>query len=199
MPSISSLKTSSKTFCKMSSSVLPQQHSFLFQFVMSMAIVILFLGYCPSVSSSPTPSSPTLMDHNNKINYESNGFMFDPSDFQATSAGDSSLLSPTVQHSLSGSSPFWYAQPRTHANQFLMSHVNDNDVIVPKWFTRYNNDDQTNDIDDLDDYVPAAMFFNSKRSTSGNGAFSNLKKRKQLTKPPMEVMNEIVNSIYLKR
>ena len=79
MPNISSLKTSSKTFCKMSSSVLPQQHSFLFQFVMSMAIVIFFLGYCPSVSSSPTPSSPTLIDHNNKINYESNGYMFDPS------------------------------------------------------------------------------------------------------------------------
>ena len=120
-------------------------------------------------------------------------------DYQATSTGDSSLLSSTVQHSLSGSSPFWYAQPRTHANQFLMSHVNDNDIIVPKWFTRYNNDDQTNDSDDIDDYVPSAMFFNSKRSTSGNGAFSNIKKRKQLTKPPMEVMNEIVNSIYLKR
>jgi len=184
MPNISSLKASSRTFSKMSSSVLPQQHSFLFQFVMSMAIVILFLGYCPSVSSSPTPSSPTLIDHNNKINYESNGFMFDPSDFQATSAGDSSLLSPTVQHSLSGSSPFWYAQPRTHANQFLMSHLNDNEIIVPKWFTRYNNDDQTNDIrnndDDSDDYVPSAMFFN-KRTTSGNGGLSNLKKRKLLS------------------
>jgi len=149
MPNISSLKASSRTLTKMSSSVSPQQHSFSFYFVMSMAIVILFLGNCPSVSSSPTPSSPASIDHNNKVNYESNGYMFDSSDYQAPSAGDSSLLSPTVQQSLSDSSPFWYAQPRNHANQFLMSHVNDNDIIVPKCLTRYNTDDQTNNSDDL--------------------------------------------------
>ena len=197
MPNILSLKASSRTFSKMSSSVSIEKRSFLSQFVMSMAILILLLGFCPYVSSSPTPSTPTLMNHNNKVNYESNGLMFDPSDYQAPSAEDSSLLSPTVQHSLSGSTPFWYT-PRAHANQFLMSHGNDNEVIVPKWYSRLNNDDQTSD-DDLDDYVPSAMFLNKRSTSVNNGGFSNIKKRKQLTKPPMEVMNEIVNSIYLKR
>ncbi len=188
MVNISSLKTSPKTSFMMSSSVSTRQHSFLSQFMISMTIVILLVGFCPYVSSSPTPTSSSSVDHNNKINYQSNGFIFDPNDYQGTSAGDASLLSsPTVQHSLSGSSPLWYIQSRTRANQFLLPH--DNEMIVPK----YHNDD-----DDLDDYIPSTILFN-KRSPSNKGKFSNLKKRKQLSKPPMEVMNEIVNSIYLKR
>jgi hypothetical protein len=198
MVNISSLKTSPKIF---SSSVAIRRHSFLSQFLICMTLVILLIGFCPIVSSSPTSTN----NHKNKINYESNGFTFDANDDQATSADDASLLSPTVQHSLSGSSPLWYIQPRTRANQFLFSHTNENPIIVPKWYGKYHHDDQTNDMnnnndDDTDDYVPSAMFFN-KRSTTGNynGGYSNLKKRKQITKPPMEVMNEIVNSIYLKR
>jgi len=184
----------------MSSSVSTRQHSFSSQFMMSITIVIFLVGFCPYVTSSPTPSSSSSsssINDNNKINYESNGFMFDPNYYQTTSTGDAQLISPTVQHPLSGSSPFWYIEPHTRAKQFLLSHDNDNEIIVPKWFVKYHNDDQIND-DDSDDYVPSAMLFN-KRSSNNNGGYSNLKKRKQLTKPPMEVMNEIVNSIYLKR
>jgi hypothetical protein len=190
----------------MSSSVSTRQHSFPSQFLMSITIVVLLVAFSSSVSSSPTPSSPkTANEQNNKINYESNGFMFDPSDFQATSAGDSSVLSPTVQQPPYGSSPFWYVEPRTNANQFLMSHINDNDVIIPKWFTKLNNynhitdNNKNNDDDDLDDYAPSVMLFNKRSTYGNNGGYSNVKKRKQLTKPPMEVMNEIVNSIYLRR
>jgi hypothetical protein len=190
MVKISSLKASSKTLFIMSSSVSTRSHSFSSQFMMSMIIVILLIGFFPYVSSSPTPSS---IDHDNKMNYESNGFMLGPSDYKKISTDDvSSLLSPTVQHSLSDSLPYWYSEPRARANQFLLSHNDDNEIIIPKWFARFYNDD------DVDDYVPSTMLFD-KRSTSNNGGYSNLKKRKQLTKPPMEVMNEIVNSIYLKR
>ncbi len=185
MVNISSLKASPKTF---SSSVSTRQHSFLSQFMICMIIVILLIGFCPSASSSPTPSS---MDQNNKINYEPNGLIFDPNDYQGTSGDDASLLSPTVQQSLSGSAPFWYVQPRTRANQFLFSH--EKPIIVPKWLTNDDNDD------DLDDYVPSTMLFNKRATMGNNGGFSQLKKRKQLAKAPMEVMNEIVNSIYLKR
>ena len=88
----------------------------------------------------------------------------------------------------SGSPPVWYAQPKSHANQFLLSHLNDNQVIVPKGFTRSDDDDEEQDL-----LVARRALFAS------NGAYASMKKRKQLTKPPMEVMNEIVNSIYLKR
>ena len=77
---------------------------------------------------------------------------------------------------------FWFGQPKSAAEQFLLSDQNDNEVIVPKWFTRLNNDEDEQDQD----------LFVRKR-------YVTMKKRKQLTKPPMEVMNEIVNSIYLKR
>ncbi len=115
--------------------------------------------------------------------------MYDPNDYQA----DSSLLSSSSVHD---QSPFFYDQPRTQANQFLISHANDNHIIVPKWFTRFNNND---DDDDIDDYVPGNLLINKRSSFYNTGGYRNLKKRKQLTKPPMEVMNEIVNSIYLKR
>ena len=166
-----------------------RQHSFLSQYPMCITLVILLLGLCPIVSCSPTPFSSST-DHKNKINYDSNGFPFHP-----TSADDISLLSPTVQHSLSKSSPLWYVQPRTGANQFLLSHLNENEILAPKWFRNSHHDD-----DDSDAYASSAIFLN-RRSTAGhnNGGFSHIKKRKQLNKPPMEVMNEIVNSIYLKR
>ena len=173
-----------------SSSVTIRRHSFLSQFLICMTLVILLVGFCPIVSSSPTPTN----DYKNKINYVSNGLTFDPNDEQATSTDDASLLVPTVQHPFTGSSPYWYVQPRSRANQFLVSHINENPIIVPNWYQKDHHDDS-------DDYAPSAIFFN-KRSTIGghtNGGYSSLKKRKQVTKPPMEVMNEIVNSIYLKR
>jgi hypothetical protein len=188
MVNILSLKASPKI---LSSSISTRQHSFLSQLMMCMTVVILLVGFCSSVSSSPTPSST---GHHNKINYGSNGFMFDPNDYHATSRGDASLLSPTVRHSLSGLSPYWYIQPRARANQFLLSNLNDNEIIVPKWLPNDINND-----DDLGDYIPSSMLSNKRSAMGNSGGYSNLKKRKQLSKPPMEVMNEIVNSIYLKR
>ncbi|CAF1122058.1 unnamed protein product [Rotaria sp. Silwood1] len=198
MSTISSLEASSRVFPKMSSTVSIRQHSFLSQFMMSMAILILLIGFCPYASASPAS-----IDHNNKINYESNGPMLDSNDYQGGSTtGELSLLSPTVQRSLSQFSPLRYTQPRTYANQFLMSHVNDNQVNVPKWFTIFNDDDRTNDInnddDDLDHYFPSVMLFNKRTKFNHKGRPSKVHKRKQFAKPPMEVMNEIVNSIYLK-
>ncbi len=193
MTNISSTNVSTRTCSMASPPASSREHTFLSQFVMIMAIFILLIGFCPYVSSSPTPSSNIP---NNKINYESNGFALDPTDYQAT--GDSSLLSSPVQDSLSGSSPIWYVQPRTHANQFLMSYANDHEVIVPKWFTRFHSDDQIND-DDLTNYVSPRLFSNKRSSSNNNGGYFSINQRKQLAKPPMEVMNEIVNSIYLKR
>ncbi|UJR30160.1 hypothetical protein I4U23_017700 [Adineta vaga] len=187
MPTIAS----SRTFSVMSSSVSTRGHTFLSQFILSMTLVILLVGFCPYVSSSPTPSS---IEQNKNVNYQSNGFLFDPNDSEQT-AEDAALLSSSVQEVLTASSPSWYVQPRANANQFLISNLNDNQIIVPKHFTRFNHNVQINDDDDDDDYIQT-----NKRSTVGNkGTFSKLNKRKQLTKPPMEVMNEIVNSIYLKR
>lgn len=169
-----------------------------------MILVILLVGFCPIVFSSPAPpSSSSASDANDKINYQSNGFPFTPSDSQALAADDASSSAPTVQDSLLRSSPIWYVQPRARANDFLLSHADDNEIVVPTWYRKSHDDDQPSDDnndDDSDDYVPSAMFFN-KRSIKNNhhGGFSNIKKRKPLTKPPMEVMNEIVNSIYLKR
>ncbi|CAF0938665.1 unnamed protein product [Rotaria sordida] len=197
MSNISSLEASLRNFPKMPSTVSTREHSFLSQFMMSIIIVILLIGSCPYVSSSPT-----FTDHNNKINYESNGFMLNPNNYQGVSAaGESSLLSPTVQHSFSPLlSSLRYTQPRTYANQFLMSHIDDNHVVIPKWSPRFNNYDQTNDDhDDLDDYFPSAMLLNKRGKFNYKGKIPPVYKRKQLTKPPMEVLNEIVNSIYLKR
>jgi len=130
--------------------------------------------------------------------YDSNAFMYEPNNDQKGSRGDSSLLSSSVDEQPIAASSFLYAQPRTHANQFLMSHVNDNQLIVPKWFTRFNTNNNDDDNDD-DDYVPSDILVNKRSSVDNSGGYQNLKKRKQLSKPPMEVMNEIVNSIYLKR
>ncbi|CAF0862677.1 unnamed protein product [Adineta ricciae] len=185
MPSISS----SRTFSVMSSSsVSTRGHPFLSRFIMSMTVVILLVGFCPYVSSSPTPPSN---DQDKQINQQSNGFILDADNSHQTPS-----LSSSVQEALSDSSPTWYVQPRANAHEFLMSNLNDNEIIVSKRFTRFLYDDQVNDESDDDDvFIPS-----NKRSAVGNkGTYSNLIKRKQLTKPPMEVMNEIVNSIYLKR
>lgn len=198
MSKISLSKSSSRTHPKMSSSVSNRQHSFPSQFVMSMVIVICLVGFCPYVSSS----SPSV-DQNNKVNYDSNGFMLDPTDYHGAPTGESSL-SPAVRRLFSRSPSVRYIQPRTRANQFLLSHIDDDEIVVPKWFIRYNNDQINNiynddDDDDLFDYVPSSMLFRKRSKVHNNGGFSQINKRKQGTKPPMEVMNEIVNSIYLKR
>jgi hypothetical protein len=122
--------------------------------------------------------------------------MSDPIDIPTNSIGDSSAVHE--QHLSAPLSSLWFGQPRAHANQFLLSHVNDNEVIVPKWFTRFNNNDDDDD-SDVDYYVPSDKFVNKRSSFYSGGGYQTLKKRKQLGKPPMEVMNEIVNSIYLKR
>jgi hypothetical protein len=128
--------------------------------------------------------------------------MSDPINIPTNSIGDSSASSSSAVHEQQLSAPLsshWFGQPRAHANQFLMSHVNDNEIIVPKWFTRFNNDDDDDDDVDVDDYVPSDKSVNKRSSFYSSGGYQTLKKRKQLGKPPMEVMNEIVNSIYLKR
>lgn len=94
----------------------------------------------------------------------------------------SAAVVPPLPTAVNPHSPsFWFGQPKSDAEQFLLSDQNDNQVIVPKWFTRSSNDDE----DEQDLFV-------RKR-------YVTMKKRKHLSKPPMEVMNEIVNSIYLKR
>jgi hypothetical protein len=110
--------------------------------------------------------------------------MLDPSNYQTNLREDSPSLSSSVHEQ-----PIWYAQPRTHANQFLA--LNDNDIILPKWYSRLNSDDDT------DDDTPSSILVNKRAAYFNPSGHSAIKKRKQLTKPPMEVMNEIVNSIYL--
>ncbi|CAF1167754.1 unnamed protein product [Adineta ricciae] len=149
---------------------------------------VLFVAILPSVSSSPTPSS---IPHQsiNTMNENSEAFMYD----SLASASSSPSASVQEQKISAPSSSVWFGQPRTHANQFLMSRVND--VIVPKWFTQFSQDAD----DDDDDYGSSDVSFNKRSSFYNAGGHQTLKKRKQLNKPPMEVMNEIVNSIYLKR
>ncbi|CAF1168650.1 unnamed protein product [Adineta ricciae] len=149
--------------------------------------LVLFVAILPSVSSSPTPSS---IPHQsiNTMNENSEALMYD----SLASAPSSPLASVHEQKISAPSSSVWFGQPRMHANQFLMSHAND--VIVPKWFTQFSQD-----ADSDDDYASSSVSFNKRSSFYNAGGQQTLKKRKQLNKPPMEVMNEIVNSIYLKR
>lgn len=142
-------------------------HFFFSSLSNCLLIVILLIGFSPIVFSSPTrPSSSSSY----RYSYESND---DPS----STVQDSDL-------------PYWYIQPRTRANDFLFSNVDDNEMNLVK----------SDDFDDDDDQIPLTILSN-KRSIVFNhhGGFTTLKKRKQLNKAPMEVMNEIVNSIYLKR
>ncbi|CAF3692680.1 unnamed protein product [Adineta steineri] len=183
-------------------------NSFFSRFVMISTIFVLFITFLPYASSSPTPSSISMESNNNnnidnKIVHGSNAFMFNPNNYQTnlqddSSAPSSSSSSVHEQQISAPSSPIWFGQPRTQANQFLMSHVNDNDIIVPKWFVRHNNNDDDNDDDDeINDYIPSGIVVNKRSSYYNAGGHQTLKKRKQQAKPPMEVMNEIVNSIYL--
>jgi len=169
-------------------SVSTNSRAFFSPFVMTITTFVLLVAFLPCISSSPTPAS--ILDENNN----KNKIIFNSNDYQTGSSADSSLLSSSVHDQPSSS--LFYDQPRTHANQFLMSHANDNQFIVPKWFTRFNDND---DDDDIDDYVPSGLLVNKRSSFYNTGGYQTLKKRKQLAKPPMEVMNEIVNSIYLKR
>ncbi|CAF2450417.1 unnamed protein product [Rotaria sp. Silwood2] len=203
MPYKASLQGSSSVssvLFHMSPSVVARPRSFSSQLMMTITVYALLIGFLPCISCSPTPLSNPIENNNNnnnKITYDSNALMFDPNIYHPGSQQDSALLSSSVhEQPFSGSSSsLWYGQPRTHANQFLMSHVNDNDIMVPKWFTQLNN----NNDDDIDDYVPSGITVNKRYSFYNPGGYPNLNKRKQMTKPPMEVMNEIVNSIYLKR
>ena len=141
---------------------------------MIISVFVLLVAYFPCISSSPTAKFSPLIKTN------PNEKIFDPR------GGDLPLLTSSVQDHR----PFLSEQARTHANQFLMSHVNENQIIIPKQFTRFSDDDDDSQGDIL--INKRALIYNS-------GGYSHLKKRKQMAKPPMEVMNEIVNSIYLKR
>jgi hypothetical protein len=202
---------STSTLLRMSST---RPRSFLSQLVLMINVIVLLITLVPCVSSSPTPMPMSHQDNNSnnhKMISGSSAFMLDPTTSDEDSSSSGSLPSSSVHRQVLSDLPssFRYAQPRSHANQFLMSYLNDdNDVLVPKWFTRFNNDDMNgnddddddngND-DDNDDDISRDIFLSRRSSYASNGGYPMLKKRKQITKPPMEVMNEIVNSIYLKR
>lgn len=190
----------SKVLSHLSPSVTMAPRSFFKQFMMTIIVSVLLIGFLPSVKCSPTPLSNPIEtnNNNNKINnYDSNALMFDANEYHPESRQDSSSLSSSVheQPFLEPSSSLWYAEPRTHANQFLMSHVNHNDGMAQKWLSQLNN----NNDDDIDDYLSSGILVNKRSPYYTIGGYSSLSKRKQIAKPPMEVMNEIVNSIYLKR
>ncbi|CAF3685238.1 unnamed protein product [Rotaria sordida] len=200
--SLQGLLSGSSVLFRMSPSFLVHPRSLSSQFIMIITVYALLIGFLPCISCSPTPLSNPIENNNhnnnnndNKITYDSNALMFDPNDYHPGSQHDSSSLSSSVHEQPFLGSSLWYSQPRAHANQFLMSHVNDNDIMVPKLFTQLNN----NNDDDIDDYVPTGISVNKRYAIYNAGGNPNLSKRKQITKPPMEVMNEIVNSIYLKR
>ena len=156
---------------------------------MSFVILLLLLACSTYVFSSPLTTENSNSNVRRPNSDESTGFAFDTSDDQA--------LGPVQQHSIGDAgSPIWYVQPRAHANQFLLSHLNENDRLLPKWFSRVHAD---NHASDADDYLSSSLGLNKRSNFVNQAGLSHLKKRKQLTKPPMEVMNEIVNSIYLKR
>lgn len=138
-----------------------RRHFFFSSLFNCLIFVVLLVGFCPIVFSSPT-SNPYFDD----------------------SIDDSSPS--TVQDSPIESFPYWYIQPRTRANDFLLSSLNDHDINVDK--------------SDWDDQNSAPILFNRRAAAfNHHGGLTSLKKRKPLNKAPMEVMNEIVNSIYLKR
>ncbi|CAF3296038.1 unnamed protein product [Rotaria socialis] len=192
----------SSVLSRMSPSVITGPRSFFTQFMMTITVSVLLIGILSGVSCSPASLSNPIENtnnNNNKNTDESNG-LFDQNDYQHGSQQDSSSISLSHhEQPFAGSSPIWPAQPRAHANQFLMSHANNNDAMVPKWFTQLNNNDNDDDDDDDDDYAPSGISVNKRLSYYNVGRYPILNKRKQVTKPPMEVMNEIVNSIYLKR
>jgi hypothetical protein len=183
-----------------SSSFYRRQRCFALPSTMSMTLGILVLLVCSSfVSCSPTPK--TFVNVNgDATNEESNGFLLGD---QNPLVVDAALPLSPVQLPLTVSSSDWYIQPRHHANEFLFSHLNANDRHAPHWLAKVHPSsrafDDSFDSDRYGDYFSSSFDMN-KRSTSANiQSTLHLKKRKQVSKPPMEVMNEIVNSIYLKR
>ena len=137
---------------------------------MNITVFVLLVAFLPCISSSPTPSLAPVENNNKKMISDSNAFMYD----QIDSRGDSPLSSASVHERPSS---LFYDQPRSHANQFLMSHVNDNQIIVPKWFTRFNNNNNNDDDDDdMDDYVPSGLVVNKRSSFFNPGGYQILKK-----------------------
>jgi len=172
----------------------------LSNFVMTITICTLLVAFLPSIACSPTPDLTSSSNNNNNNNNNDNNLISDSNAFMYGQNDDEKMLRehPMFLSSAVHNQPerFFYDEPRTQANQFLMSNVNDDQIIVPKWFTRFDDDD---DVEDDDDYIPTGLVINKRSSFFNPTGYASLKKRKQLSKPPMEVMNEIVNSIYLKR
>lgn len=183
------------------SSIYSRSPSFRSQFVLLINVVLLLFTLPTRVSSSPTPS--TLANEQNKINDDTiasqtnAAFMLDAiaSEEDLSSPSSSASVQRPLFTSAAAAAPsfLWYSQPRAHANQFLVSQIHDKDIFVPKWFTRYSTDD----LDDMDDDLSNRILLKRSTFLRNTAAYPILKKRKQLNKPAMEVMNEIVNSIYL--
>lgn len=186
----------------MSPSIAVRQHFIRFPSVMSLTMLVVFLALSSSVSSSPlsmdsSSNHKTHQEQEQTMNFNSAGLNDEFNDEQISS------YSSNNRHSMVDPSS-WYVQPRAHANQFLSSHFNDIDPLATnKWWRKFHHDNQLNDFNfDLDDN-DADLSSSSSNGFHKRSAFltpvgsSHLKKRKQMNKPPMEVMNEIVNSIYL--
>lgn len=189
---------------QMSASIAIRHNFFRSPYMMSLTILVFFIAFSSSVYSSPLlmDSNKNLDTHQEqpRMNDHSAGLTDDSNDDQA------SLFSSNMHHANGDLSSIWYAQPRAHANQFLSSHFNDIDPLANnKWWRKSHHDNQLMDhnldFDDSGDYFssPSLGGFHKRSAFVPPVGTSHLKKRKQLNKPPMEVMNEIVNSIYLKR
>ena len=91
-----------------SRSVTTGPRSLFSQLMMVITVFALLVGFLPHVSCSPTPLSNAMETNNNnkdKIIYDSNAFMFDPTDYHPASRQDSSSLISSVQEQpFSGSS-----------------------------------------------------------------------------------------------
>lgn len=191
---------SSNSRTSFNASIHSRSCSFRSQLLLLFNVLLLLITLPSRVSSSPTPS--TSVNEQQKINDDAMNlqtnaaFMLDgPGSEEDFSSSASSSVQRPAFSSATGAAPsfLWYAQPRAHANQFLVSPLHDKDILVPKWFTRYSQDD----LDDMDDDLSDRMLLKRSTFLRNTVSYPILKKRKQLTKPPMEVMNEIVNSIYL--
>ena len=189
--------------------VLVNPRIFSSHFMLTIIVFVLLVGCLPYTSCSSTKlSNPMNNNNNNHINdnenvkksfQESNVHAFHLNDYHSRSKRDLSTLLPSIREQPFAELPsslFRFAQPRIDANQFLTSHVNDNDFIVPKRSTQSNKNE---DYVDVEDYRQSGTPINKRLVYYDARRYSTMNKHKKLTKPPMEVMNEIVNSIYLKR
>ena len=167
-------------------------------------MLVVFLALSSSVDSSPlsidsNKNPKSHQEQEQRMNYHSAGVTDD------SNADPLGSLSSSMRHATGDSSvPIWYVQARAHANQFLSSHFNDIDPLATnKWWRKSHHDNQLSDynfdLDDTDDDLSSSssVDFHKRSAFLTPLGTSHLKKRKQMNKPPMEVMNEIVNSIYL--